>query len=304
MRDADCTILECPRCQSNCAGIIASSPPQAKCSDCGCIYDIATVRLPLEPKSSRWKRKASLDARHRRDSGPQELEVKPVARPSAQQLGTLHVHTESIIGSGAQALLKTHHRGAKLAKMYGEEFAEQWRLKTDWLQGLEATHRGRERAKYAMRWRPTFLACVALSHSVILGARAADVSPTTVIAHRNADPEFDAQVLAAQDHCIELLHAVAMRRVIEGDCEPIFWQGIEVGHVRKFDGRLQLEMLRAHMPAKFETPGAKGALVGGNVESLIICGPEEIAAIQAARQEALAAMNPKPVEVLSERTIT
>jgi hypothetical protein len=147
-----------------------------------------------------------------------------------------------------------------------------------------------------------FLACVALSHSVILGGKAAGVSPHTVIDHRQADPEFDAQVLAAQDHCIELLHAVAMRRVIEGDCEPVFWQGIEVGHVRKFDGRLQLEMLRAHMPNKFKTPGAKGALVGGDVTNLnMICTPEMLAMIQAARQETLAAM--KPAVVLSEATL-
>jgi hypothetical protein len=46
-----------------------------------------------------------------------------------------------------------------------------------------------------------------------------------------------------------------MQRAVEGDCEPVFWQGIEVGHVRKFDGRLQIEMLRAHMPDRFKTPG-------------------------------------------------
>jgi hypothetical protein len=151
------------------------------------------------------------------------------------------------------------------------------------------------------------LAVVALSYELILGAKAAGVSPQTVINHRHADPDFDAQVIAAQEHCIQILHAVAMRRVIEGDCEPIFWQGIEVGHVRKFDGRLQLEMLRAHMPSKFKTPGAKGSLIGGNVGQMIICGPEEQAELVRLRQEALCAMNPdhpETLKVLSERTIT
>lgn len=42
---------------------------------------------------------------------------------------------------------------------------------------------------------------------------------------------------------------------MRGDVEPIYWQGIKVDHVRKFDSRLQVEMLRALMPATFRTPG-------------------------------------------------
>ncbi|HAF14665.1 MAG TPA: hypothetical protein DCK99_13415, partial [Blastocatellia bacterium] len=42
-----------------------------------------------------------------------------------------------------------------------------------------------------------------------------------------------------------------MQRCLEGDCEPVFWQGIEIGHVRKFDSRLTVELLRAHMPERF-----------------------------------------------------
>jgi len=35
--------------------------------------------------------------------------------------------------------------------------------------------------------------------------------------------------------------AKAMQRAIEGDCQPVFWQGIVVGHIRrKFDSRLQI----------------------------------------------------------------
>jgi len=44
-----------------------------------------------------------------------------------------------------------------------------------------------------------------------------------------------------------------MQRCLEGDVEPIYWQGIVVvvDHVRKFDSRLQIEMLRALMPNTF-----------------------------------------------------
>jgi hypothetical protein len=172
------------------------------------------------------------------------------------------------------------------------------------LQQLTLTNRAR--ARYALRWRPRFLATLALSMSQISACRAARVAYNTVKAHRLADPDFAAQCLAAEEHAVELLHDVSMRSALEGDCEPVFWQGIQVGHIRKFDNRLRIEMLRAHMPDKFKTPGSK-ALVGGNVGNLIICGPEQLATIQAARREALEAMNPDHVEtkakVLSERTL-
>ena len=232
MSDADCTIFECPKCQSRRAAIVASSPPSAKCAACGTRYPITTLPDPddinplkLSRGKNKKKRKAAPGVRHRRDNGPQELEVTPVDRPTNKQLGTLHLHTEDIISGGAADLLATHHRASKLAVKYGEELKGQWRLKTKWIQQLQATHRGRVRANYAMRWRPTFLAVVALSHSTMLGCKAANVDPHTVIDHRREDPDFDTQVLAAQDHCIELLHAVTMRSAIEGDCEPVFWQG-------------------------------------------------------------------------------
>ncbi len=42
---------------------------------------------------------------------------------------------------------------------------------------------------------------------------------------------------------------------LEGDLEPIYWQGILVDRVRKFPERLTVELLRAHMPTTFKTPG-------------------------------------------------
>jgi hypothetical protein len=48
-----------------------------------------------------------------------------------------------------------------------------------------------------------------------------------------------------------------MQSAIEGECEPIFWQGIEVGHFRKIDNRLRIEMLRAKCLKPFKTPRLK-----------------------------------------------
>ena len=114
MSSADCTIFDCPQCQSERAGIIRSDPPRAKCADCGATYDIATLPPTTDPDyinplklgrgKDKQKRKARPGVRHRRDNGPQELEVTPVPPPSASQLGTLHLHTESLISGGPDAL--------------------------------------------------------------------------------------------------------------------------------------------------------------------------------------------------------
>ena len=57
-------------------------------------------------------------------------------------------------------------------------------------------------------------------------------------------------------HAIDLLFTRCMQRCLEGDVEPIYWQGSVVGHIRRFDTRLQIETLRAYMPNTFKTPGA------------------------------------------------
>ena len=151
--------------------------------------------------------------------------------------------------------------------------------------------RNRACVRYAMMWRPTFLATVALSYEILIGCKAAGVSPQTVVNHRHADPEFDAQVIAAQAHCISLLHAMSLRSAIEGDCEPVFWQGIQVGHIKKFDNRLRIELLRAHLPAKFKTPGSGQApLIAGDGNKVMIIDAATRAELVAMRQEALQAM--------------
>jgi hypothetical protein len=286
MRDA---VLECPQCQSTRAGIIRSDPPRAKCADCGTTYDIATLPPPGDdPPKTQKTRTAGSCKRHRKDNGPIEYQVQPVPPPRPEQLGQLTLHTETIIKDGPGALAAAHREAARLSVKFGEHFEPQWCLMTNWLRNLRASHRGRERVRYALAWRPRFLATVAMTHSVMAGARNAKVSPQTVALHRREDPDFDAQVIAAQAHCVELLHDVTMRRCIEGDLEPIYWQGIEVGHIKKFDGRLQIEMLRAHMPKVFKTPGTKVAIsTGEGSQNMFICGPEEREQLIALRREAL-----------------
>jgi hypothetical protein len=132
-----------------------------------------------------------------------------------------------------------------------------------------------------------------------MASKAARVSHVTARRHRRDDPDFEAQCIAAEEHAVELLHDVTFKSALEGDCEPVFWQGIKVGHIKKFDNRLRIEMLRAHLPAKFKTPGSgAGVAVSAPGASLLIVTPEVQAELMAMRQESLRAIEEKKARAI------
>jgi hypothetical protein len=214
----------------------------------------------------------------------------------------------------------------QLSDRFGEEWEGQWRLKTQWLIDLEANGDGRaryaphaclqdqpigqqqqdsqpqsqpkqtvpnracgcDRVRYALAWRPRFLATVALTRSLMIGCKAARVSINTVKRHRAADPQFDAQVIAAQEHAEEMLHDRCFGQALEGVLEPITWQGICVGHIRKFPERLQIEMLRAYHSDRFKTPGTgKMTLNAGDGSNVLVIGEAQLHTLQELRRQGL-----------------
>ena len=74
--------------------------------------------------------------------------------------------------------------------------------------------------------------------------------------HRKWDKEFAEQWDEAIETALDLLHARVFQRCLEGDLEPVFHMGVVVGWIRKFDTKLQIEMLRAYRRERFKTPGA------------------------------------------------
>lgn len=73
--------------------------------------------------------------------------------------------------------------------------------------------------------------------------------------HRQRDPEFAAMWADACRIAIDLLYSRTFQRAVEGDLEPIHYMGVVVDYVRKFDSKLQIELLRAKRPEVFKTPG-------------------------------------------------
>ena len=69
----------------------------------------------------------------------------------------------------------------------------------------------------------------------------------------------------------------------------VFWQGISVGHIKRVDNRLRVELARVY--AQDVQPGTKVAIqTRGDSQNLFVCGPEEIQQLQDLRREALERM--------------
>jgi hypothetical protein len=128
------------------------------------------------------------------------------------------------------------------------------------------------------------------------GLKAARVCYNTVRAHERNDPEFAAQLKAAEQEGVEMLHAVCWKSAVEGNVEPVYFQGQIVGHIRKYDSRMQIELLRAHMPHLFKTPGSHAPVISGDNNKGVIIDAETRAELVRLRREALEAMNPKQIQ--------
>jgi hypothetical protein len=158
-------------------------------------------------------------------------------------------------GHNASDLARAQRAADKLSAELGQPIELRWFLKTKWLQQLTLTHR--VRARQALRWRPRFLSALSASCSFTFAARAARISYNTFKVHQKNDPEFARQVAEAEEEAVELLHAQCFKAALEGVSEPVYFEGKIVGHTRKFESRMAIELLRAHMPDLFKRPGAK-----------------------------------------------
>jgi hypothetical protein len=94
-----------------------------------------------------------------------------------------------------------------------------------------------------------------MTYSVRLSAGHARISRKMAYEHRERDKEFAEQWDEAIETALDLLHARVFQRCLEGDLEPVYYMGVVVDYVRKFDSKLQIEMLRAYRPDRFKTPG-------------------------------------------------
>jgi hypothetical protein len=160
---------------------------------------------------------------------------------------------DQVIAAGPAGLRRAQRTALRHAKRYLQDTADSWKLETEWLKSFDTVHR--VRARYALVWRPRFLAALSLCHSPELAARHTRISCQMAYYHRKHDRQFAKQWDQAREYGIEMLHARAFQRALEGDLEPVYYMGVAIGYIRKFDSRLQIEMLRAYKPETFKTVG-------------------------------------------------
>lgn len=133
-----------------------------------------------------------------------------------------------------------------------------------------------------------------------MACRTAHVGHSTVDYHLKNDVDFRTQAEVAKAHAIDLLFTRCMQRCLEGDVEPIYWQGIVVGYIRKFDSRLQIEMLRALMPHTFKTPGTAPVNVETGDKILVLDDVTRMKLIEKRRQALMAMPGPDEPPVVPQ----
>lgn len=164
---------------------------------------------------------------------------------------------EAAIAAGPAGVRNAQRIAINHARKFLNDASDHWRLDTPYLiERLNSLDAGqRAYARNARHWRPRFLAALAMTNSVLLSARFARISRGDCYLHRKNDPQFAAQWDAAIEDALELLHSRVWQRAIEGDVEPVFYMGVPVAYIRKFDSKLQIELLRAWKPDRFKTAG-------------------------------------------------
>ena len=108
------------------------------------------------------------------------------------------------------------------------------------------------RKKATKARRAAFLDELEMSGNVSRAARLIDVSRRSLYDRRAADSEFARAWQDALDAAMDALEEEARRRALEGNEEPVFYQGKPVGRVRKYSDPLLMFLLRAHRPARFD----------------------------------------------------
>lgn len=100
-------------------------------------------------------------------------------------------------------------------------------------------------------WQKRFLATLRETANVRLAIESAGAARSTAYAHRKSSTTFRDAWDDALDEAVDLLEAEARRRAFAGVEEPVFYQGVQVGVVRKYSDLLLIFLLKAHRPRKF-----------------------------------------------------
>lgn len=96
-----------------------------------------------------------------------------------------------------------------------------------------------------------FLHWLARTGNVTKAAEKAKVNRTHMYEVRKSDSAFAAAWDEALEVAVERLEMEARRRAEQGVLEPVYYQGVKVGAVRRYSDTLLIFLLKAHRPEKY-----------------------------------------------------
>lgn len=120
--------------------------------------------------------------------------------------------------------------------------------------------------------KATFLDELRETANVTLAARAAGISSGTAYKHRQTDVLFAERWDEAINEAVDMLEHEAHRRAFKGVEEPVFYQGMECGSVRKYSDALTMFLLKAHRPDKYRERSQVDSNVSGDFKLVVETG--------------------------------
>lgn len=120
--------------------------------------------------------------------------------------------------------------------------------------------------------KDVFLDTLRETCNVTLAAQAAGVSSSCAYRHRKEDVLFAERWDEALAEGIDLLEHKAHERAFNGVLEPVFWQGAEVGYVKKYSDALTMFLLKAHRPDKYRERSQVDQNVSGVTQVTVVTG--------------------------------
>lgn len=135
----------------------------------------------------------------------------------------------------------------------------------------KSTHRAKQKPRvlFDKRRRTRFLARLRECGSITQAAREVGSCRATAYEHRERDPEFAAAWDEALAEAVDALEQEARRRAVEGWLEPVYYQGEEVGYVRRYSDRMLELLLKGHMPERYKDRHELSGPNGGPIPLLL-----------------------------------
>jgi len=111
-----------------------------------------------------------------------------------------------------------------------------------------------------------FLAAYSKMANISYAAKAANIERTTHYLWMRQDKDYVKKFERAFEDACDLLEAEATRRATEGVEEPVFYQGVQCGTIRRYSDTLLIFMLKAARPDKFKDRKELSGKDGGPIQ--------------------------------------